>query len=538
MLLDRLREHAEAEGGDEPALHFRVRGRYSTWSWIDYLDAARSGAACLRRAGLAPGDALVVVASEAEPAVRAVLGAWAASVVPTPVGLPWRGAGEAPEHLRAAAATVGASVVIAPRSAGVDPSAIAPLRLLIAEEVFAESGAAPLPSRAAVPALAQLTSGSTGRPRAAVIPHDRLAQHVAAMGRALPIARPGAVGVSWLPLYHDMGLVGCLLFTMHERIELRLSTPSEFRRNPMGWLDDMSRYRAIIACAPPSAWALAVRLRQWAYDHSIDLSHLRCALVGAEPISARVLATFADAFAPCGFHPNAFFPVYGLAEATLAVTFPDLMAPRVVDRVDPRALGDGCARPSEDPRAPAFVGLGRPLHGTEVRVVDERGAALPERAIGEVTVRADTLMDGYLRDPAATAAALRGGWLRTGDLGYLAEGRLFVTGRSKDLIIRAGQKLMPSQIEDVAETVEGIRPGCVAAVGVWSEELATERAVILAEVQPRQDHDALREAVRERLAAHGIVVDEVRLLPASSLPRTTSGKLVRPRLRALAASPP
>jgi fatty-acyl-CoA synthase len=536
-----LRERAESSAGGQPGLRLRTGGAWQTWSWSTYWRQARESAAGLREAGLRPGDALLVLAVEAEAAVRAILGAWVLGAVPTPIGLPFR-LEDMDGFLRGleeTARALDARVLVVPRS--VAPAAAhAPrgLRILVAEDLAGDPADLPDRDDDAHPiALVQLTSGSTGRPRGVVIPHHRLSSHLDAMSRALPVADPGAVGVSWLPLYHDMGLVGGLLFPLYAGFELRLSSPHDFRARPWAWLQDLSESGAVITPAPPSAWMLCVRLAERAIAAGLDLSRLRCALVGAEPIGARVLREFAAAFAPCGFHAEAFFPCYGLAEATLAVTFPRLLAPRRFDRVDGRALGNGQAEPlAEDgPGAMTFVGLGHPIPGTTVRVVDEEGADAAERRVGEIWVHSETLMESYHRDAEATAAALVGGWLRTGDLGYLAGGELFVTGRKKDVIIRAGQNLVPAVIEEVASGVEGVRGGGVAAVGLWSEERATQIAVVVVETRrPLAEHDALARAVREALKSHGLSVDEVRVVPPGTLPKTTSGKLVRSGVTALA----
>jgi acyl-CoA synthetase (AMP-forming)/AMP-acid ligase II len=227
--------------------------------------------------------------------------------------------------------------------------------------------------------------------------------------------------------------------------------------------------------------------------------------------------------------------VYGLAEATVAVTFPTPMTPTRVDRVD-RVLQEreGRAEPTSAETALEHVGVGAPLGDTEVRVVDRGGADLPDRRVGEILVRSPTLMQGYYREPEASAAILRDGWLSTGDLGYLAGGSLFVVGRIKDVIIKGGHNLLPEPLEEIVGSVEGIRAGCVAAVGVRAAERETERAVVIAEtkVEP-SGHGALAERVREALKSNGIAVDEVLLVAPGSLPKTTSGKV---RRRAVAES--
>lgn len=253
-------------------------------------------------------------------------------------------------------------------------------------------------------------------------------------------------------------------------------------------------------------------------------------MIGAEPISPNLLQRFCQAFAPAGFHREAFFPVYGLAEATVAVTFPRLRADIQVDRVDRVALEcEKRAVPAFDPQSSAgFVGVGAPIENTEVRIIGDSGSPLPERSVGEVHVRSTSLALGYYGDPAATALSFRDGWLHTGDLGYFANGILFITGRKKEVIIKGGHNLIPSILEEVAGAVAGVRPSSVAAVGVASQEFETELVCIAAETRCHQaEYPALTGRIREALKAHGVAIDRVFLFPPQSLPKTTSGKLQR-----------
>ena len=506
-LMSLLRDRASGGAADAPGLHLGAE----TWSWARYWEEARSAAAGLRAAGVRRGDHVVVVAIDVATSVRAILGAWALGATVTPVGIPLRADDVAAcvNHVAECAAIVDARTVVVPRIAAGFATAA---NVVIAEDL-AGTGEIDPDAAAGELALIQLTSGTTGRPRGVMVPHEHLLAHLGAMARALPL-RGDAVGLSWLPLYHDMGLIGGLLFPLFCGFPLHLTSPQSFRANPFGWLESLARFRVAITPAPPSVWGLCARLAPRAVERGLDLSHLDCALVGAEPISARVLDELAVALAPCGFTREAFFPVYGLAEATLAVTFPRVRAPRTFDRV----------------AGMTFVGVGHPLSGTELRIVDETGADLAERAIGRIVVRAPHAMVGYYGEPPLEPGA----WIDTGDLGYVVDGELFVTGRRKELIIRAGQNLVPAHLEDIASRVAGVRPGCVAAVGVWSERLATERAWVVAETRaPEAEHAALAHAIRAALRAHGIEIDGVQLIGAGALPKTTSGKLMRRRIAEL-----
>jgi acyl-CoA synthetase (AMP-forming)/AMP-acid ligase II len=307
-------------------------------------------------------------------------------------------------------------------------------------------------------------------------------------------------------------------------------SPLDFRTRPYSWLEAMSETRATICAAPPSAYAICQPLAGKALEQRLDLSAWEVAMIGAEPVSPRLLCNFARAFAPCGFRPEAFFPVYGLAEATVAVTFPQKLAPTKLDFIDRARLErESRAVPCQPgPGSLELTGLGRAIPHSEMRLVDERDQPCEERQQGEILVRSATLMQGYYREPEATADSFWEGWLRTGDLGYVADGHLFVTGRKKELIIKGGHNLSPAAIEEVAAGVDGVRAGCLAAVGIRSAERETEMATLVAETKlDGEARAALDEALRERLREHGMTIDQVLLVPPGTLPKTTSGKIRR-----------
>ncbi|HEY1695531.1 MAG TPA: AMP-binding protein [Polyangiaceae bacterium] len=528
-----LRTRAD-DAGDELGVRFHEGGSWVAWTWAEYWEQARRVAVALHADGMRPGDRVLLLAPDVRAAVAGHFGAWALGAIPTHVGLPYRltDPGAFIEQLRATARSLDASTLLVSRTIAPFAQRREGERLLVIEDLLEANVAGDLPHPDEVPAppLVQLTSGSTGHPRAVVVPHERLVRHLANIAHGLP-AGDRATGVTWLPLYHDMGLIGGLLYPFATRFPVNVLSPMAFQARPYFWLEVMSEVGATHTVGPPSAYAILLRVAAKAAEANLRLDRLRCAMIGAEPISALLLRRFADAFAPCGFAPEAFFPVYGLAEATVAVTFPAQMAPTRIDRVD-RALQEreGRAEPpaSFDSAAIENVGVGAPLRDTEVRVVDGAGHTLPDRRVGEVLVRSATLMTGYHREPEATAAAIRDGWLMTGDLGYVADGALFVVGRSKDVIIKGGHNMLPEPIEEIAGTVEGVRAGCVAAVGVRVTERETERAVVVAEtkVDPA-GHAVLAERVREALKANGISVDEVLLVSPGALPKTTSGKVRR-----------
>jgi fatty-acyl-CoA synthase len=532
-----LRERAERDG-HEIGIRFHEDGAWVAWTWAEYWAQARLVAAALHAEGVRPGDRVLVLAPDVRAAVAGHFGVWALGGVPTHVGVPYRltDVGAFIDQLRTTAAKVDASTLLVSRTVAPFAPKRDGERLLIIEDLLeaAVERDLPHPDELPPPPLVQLTSGSTGHPRAVVVPHERLVLHLENIASGLP-AGERAMGVTWLPLYHDMGMIGGLLYPFFTRFQVNVLSPMAFQSRPYFWLEVMSEVGATHTVGPPSAYAILLRVAAKAAGAGLRLDRLRCAMIGAEPVSAALLRRFSDAFAPCGFPPEAFFPVYGLAEATVAVTFPHPMTTTRVDRVDRTLLErEGRAEPATGPGAVEHVGVGSPLRDTQIRVVDPAGTDLPDRRVGEIWVRSRTLMAGYYREPEATAATLREGWLMTGDLGYRAEGTLYVVGRSKDVIIKGGHNLLPEPLEEIVSAVEGIRAGCVAAVGVRSAERETERAVVVAEtkVEP-SGHSALAERVREALKSNGIAVDEVLLVAPGSLPKTTSGKV---RRRAVADS--
>jgi len=385
-------------------------------------------------------------------------------------------------------------------------------------------------------ALLQYTSGSTAAPRGVQLYHRHLVANILAMGHHVGLLDTDAA-VSWLPLYHDMGLIGMVLGTLFWGLPLYVFSPLEFVRRPVYWLRAIARYRATISAAPNFAYGVcATKLRDFELE-DLDLTSWRIALCGAEPILAATVEGFIRRFRPYGFRPEAFTAAYGLAENTLAVTMAPIGEGLRVDRVD-RAVFEVERRavPTDAPDASAmtWVACGVPIPGTEVRIVDAAGRPLPERHEGKILVRSPSVMAGYYRNPQATAEVLQDGWLDTGDLGYMADGYLYVTGRQKELIIRGGRNYYPQDIEQVVQAVEGIRRGNVCVFGVPDEREGTERIVVIAETRVRDpDRWARIEAeVRERvLRAVGVPVAEIRLVPPGTLPKTTSGKLRRVQCR-------
>jgi 1-acyl-sn-glycerol-3-phosphate acyltransferase len=387
-------------------------------------------------------------------------------------------------------------------------------------------------------ALIQYSSGSTGDPKGVALSHRSLIANARAIGVGLSFS-PRDIPVSWLPLYHDMGLIGTWLSPFLHGMQVAMLSPLQFLTRPERWLWAIHRYRGSISPAPNFAYDLCCRKIRDEDIEGLDLSSWRAAMNGSEPVRVETVERFCTRFARYGFRREAMMPVYGLAETSVALAFsPVLRGPRF-DRIDAdRFAREGRAVPtSGDGPALVFASCGRPLVGHELRVLDTSGATdeeVPERTQGRVVFRGPSSMSGYFGRPDATAAIRRGDWIDSGDLGYLADGELFVTGRSKDLIIKAGRKYHPQDIEAAIQSVEGIRKGCIVAFDI-PDPATGEAIVVLAEThEPEEAHPALIQAVTAAVQWQiGAPPDRVSLLRPGSLPKTSSGKLRRRQARTL-----
>jgi len=344
---------------------------------------------------------------------------------------------------------------------------------------------------------------------------------------------PGDVAISWLPLYHDMGLIGFILGPLVYIGPAVIIPTTSFARDPRVWLKAIDKYRGTISYAPNFAYAQVVkRIRDQDLD-ALDLSCWRVAGCGAEPIHAPTLRSFAERLAPTGFRSEAFMPSYGLAESTLAVSiYPHTATPRI-DQIDAESLKRGRAHPAtgNNGETSEIVSCGVPLPDHQVAIINEEGMMLPEREIGEVIVRGPSVTRGYFRNPEATAETWRDGWLRTGDMGYLAGGELYICGRSKELIIIRGANYYPQDIELAVRDLPGVKRGNAVAFSV--NEGREERLVILAESDTREG-EHLRHAIASRIREEvGLDPHRVVLVPAGTLLRTTSGKLQRRKMKQL-----
>ncbi|MCG8460258.1 MAG: AMP-binding protein, partial [Holophagales bacterium] len=385
----------------------------------------------------------------------------------------------------------------------------------------------------------QATSGSTGNPKLAVLRHSHLSANVRGIGEAIG-ERPGDRVVSWLPLYHDMGLV-CLSCVLYWQRPLVLADPSSFVRHPInGWLKLISRFRGTISPAPTSAYQICSRLARRVRTGDLDLSSWRVGFCGAEPVHESVLENFSAAFCPHGLAATTLLPVYGLAECTLAATIPPRGRTYHVERVARRALADGRAKPAPGGSAQggvAMVSVGAPLPGHELRIVDGERRPLPERRVGEIELRGPSTIDGYWRD----GTRRRHAFLRTGDLGYVSNGQLFVTGRRKEIIICYGRNLPPSEVEAVVAGVldDPLHQG-VAAFGVPNAATGSEDLHVMIEhrkhraVGRQAEEEGIRDALLHAFEVGGA---HIHWVEKGRIPKTTSGKIMRYRCRQLVTAP-
>jgi acyl-CoA synthetase (AMP-forming)/AMP-acid ligase II len=509
-----------------------LREREIHLSWAEVRARAGRAAAALAAMGVEEGDRVAIVLRTEPAFLDAFFGAWLAGAVPVPLYPPVR-LGRMEEYAAQTGrmiAASGARLVVSSGGA----------RRLIGAAV--EAGRPPLGCRdaselARMPArierqvqpdqlgLVQFSSGSTVDPKPVALTHAALAAQADALVAAT-VPGPDDVLASWLPLYHDMGLIGALLAAMSYPGPLVLVAPEHFLARPALWLRAVARHRATISAAPSFAYAYAAERVRDADLEGLSLASWRLALDGAEPVSGDAMRRFAARFAPHGFDPGALVPVYGLSEAALAVTFGRPGRGPAGLRVDPvRLARDGVVAPGDREVIP----VGTPLPGVLVEVRAGGGLA-GEGRLGRIHVRGPSLMREYLGDPPATRAALAGGWLDTGDLGFVAGGELFVHGRAKDVVKVRGASRAPEEFEAALAVVRGLRPGCAVALGFEPPGGTGEALLVLAErsrAPGRSDAEIEAEARSAILDRTGIAPQAVLLLDPGTLPRTSSGKLRR-----------
>jgi acyl carrier protein len=518
----------------------------TAFTYRGLADAARGTAQGLIERDVMPGHRIALMLPTGRDYFVAFFAILYAGAVPVPIYPPMR-LSQIEEHLRRQAGILRnaetrilITVPEARSAAALLQSKVGSLTAVATVAELSPHGPAsglPLP-RDKSTALIQYTSGSTGDPKGVVLTHANLISNIRAMGRAME-ATSADTFVSWLPLYHDMGLIGAWLGCLFFAVPLYVMSPLSFLVRPENWLWAIHRFRATLSVAPNFAYELCLNRIGNERLKGLDLSSLRMTLNGAEPVSAQTLRRFTERFRRYGFKPEAMAPVYGLAENSVGLAFPPLGRMPVIDHVDRGSLTrHGIAEPAKagDPRALEIVSCGLPLPGNEVRIVDDLGVELGDRRDGRLEFRGPSATSGYFRSETKTRELFHGDWLDSGDRAYMARGEIFITGRIKDIIIRGGRNFYPQEIEEAIAEIKGIRKGCVAVFGVTDQASGTERFIVVAET--RETDPGARAALQERARQivsdiAGTPPDEIVLAPPRSVPKTSSGKIRRSAAREL-----
>ncbi len=497
---------------------------------------AREHAHGLQARGIGPGDAVALMLPTGADYFVCFMAILLCGAVPVPIYPPARAA-QLEEHIVRHTAILENAQVRTLISfgqlgvvAGLLHARVSTLReVLLPEEIASSETQTFFAASGGDIALLQYTSGSTGDPKGVVLTHANLLANIRAMGERMRVDG-GDILVSWLPLYHDMGLIGAWLAPLYYGLTLVVMSPVAFLARPEQWLATIPRYRGTITAAPNFAYArCAARLADDVLG-KLDLSSLRFAFCGAEPVSADTMRSFAARFARYGLKAQAITPVYGLAENTLAVTFPPPSRGLRTDRIARSILGErGEAAPADkSDDMVEVVDCGYPLRGTALRIVYDSGKELGERRIGRIEFQGSSATRGYFRNDAETARLVDGAWLDTGDLGYLADGALYVTGRVKDMIIRGGRHFFPYELEESIGKLAGIMHGGVAVCGSRDSMSGTERLVIIAEttVSDETERSLLRSRINgATIACFGAPAEEVALVAPDTVLKTPSGKI-------------
>jgi 1-acyl-sn-glycerol-3-phosphate acyltransferase len=515
-------------------------GREQPVTYAQLAAEARAIAAGLHARGLEPGHAVAIMLPTSTEYFYTFFGILLAGGIPVPIYPPAR-ASQIEEHVRRHVGILSNALteilVTVPQAKPVVlllKPRVATLKSVVTPQELALPGASgsPYKPKPSDIAMLQYTSGSTGNPKGVILTHHNLLTNIRAMGQALRVT-PNDVFVSWLPLYHDMGLIGVWMGSLVYGFKCPVMSPLTFLARPERWLWTIHRHGGTLSAGPNFSYELCLRKIRDEDIEGLDLSSWRFAFNGAEPVSPETIAAFSKRFARYGFRPEAMSPVYGLAEATLGVAFPPPGRGPKVDRVDRETLAKhGRAAPVSESASDAltFAACGLPLPGHQVRIVDGSDRELGDREEGHIQFSGPSATSGYFRNPDETRSLLHGEWIDTGDFGYIADGEVHITGRVKDVIIHAGRNIYPYELEEAVSELEGIRKGCVAVFGSKDARFGTERVVVLAET--REQDPARREQMQARInelavSLIGMPADEIVLAPPHTVLKTSSGKIRR-----------
>jgi 1-acyl-sn-glycerol-3-phosphate acyltransferase len=538
--LDQVLRWHRQQHADFAHITICAEGREETVTYEQLWSDACAIAGGLQQQGLRVGDTIALMLPTSRDYFAVFFGILLAGAVPVPLYPPAR-LSQIEEHVRRHAGIL-ANALAGTLVTTAEMHRLAAVLRLHAPSVHRIVTAAELRSLHAQPthvalsarstALLQYTSGSTGQPKGVVLTHANVLANIAALGQALELRRDD-VFVSWLPLYHDMGLIGAWLGTLYFGLQLIVMSPLVFLARPLRWLEAIHRHRATLSAAPNFAYELCLKRITDDELSGLDLSTWRIVMNGAEAVMPETLTRFQERFAPSGLRRGALTPVYGLAECSVGLTVPPPGRGPLVDVIERESLEqEGIAVPASAASTGtlSFVSCGRPLPGHEVRIVDDADRPLGERREGRLEFRGPSATQGYHRNAEATRKLLRDGWLDSGDRAYRASGEIYVTGRIKDIIIRAGRHIYPDELEAAISALPGVRKGCVAVFGSKDAATGTERVIVLAEttLQETQERQALRDAiVAAVIQVLGEPPDDVALAAPHVVLKTSSGKIRR-----------
>ena len=543
---DVLRTQVEAEP-DRIQIHLLEGDSGQTITHAQLLDRSQQVAAGLIEAGLQPNETVAIMLPTCEDFFYSFLGTMLAGGIAVPIYPPAR-PDKIEEYVRRQVQILGNAevrfLVSFERVKAVSQVmrlSLPTLREVTTVSALRERGmGAPAPSvQPSDTFFIQYTSGSTGNPKGVVLTHSNVLANAKGIGWAVQ-ARPDDVVVTWLPLYHDMGLIGSWLFSLYHAFPITVMSPLAFLSRPERWLWALSDSRGTLCPAPNFSYELCARKITDDALEGVDLSRWRVAINAGEAVLPSTLERFAKRFEPFGFRPESYIPCYGLAESSVALTFPPINRRPVIDSIRRDIFEkEGRAVPADpsDETALRFVANGHPLPAHEIRVVDGSDNDAAERVRGRILFRGPSKTAGYFRNPEATAAVTTAdGWMDSGDLGYQANTEVYITGREKDIIIKGGHNISPQEIEGAAAEVPGVRRGCVAAFGITDPDSGTERLIVVAETRAPNPADLNRieaEVIKVVGEEAGTPPDQVKLVPPQTIPKTSSGKIRRNETRKL-----
>ncbi len=545
-LIDVLNWHVSSHP-DRP--HIRMytdKGDGEVITYQQLKDAAVRVAGGLQQRGLQPAEPVVLMLPSGPDYFYSFIGILLAGGIPVPIYPPARPSqleDHMHRHVRILANCHARTFITVPEAKAVAhllKSQVPNLQHIVTSADLASSTAistSPVLSTNDI-AFIQYTSGSTGNPKGVVLTHANLLANIRAMGRVVK-AGPKDVFVSWLPLYHDMGLIGAWLGSLYFAMLFVAMPPLSFLARPERWLWAIDHYGGTLSASPNFGYEYCLRRLSDEDLAGLDLSSWRAAFNGAEPVSPETLSNFSQRFKAWGFSNKAMMPVYGLAESSVGLAFPPLDRGPVIDRIERDTFmqtGSANSAKDEDEHALRFVSSGPPLAGHQIRTVDHAGHELPERQEGRLEFRGPSSTSGYYRDAEKTQTLFDEDWLDTGDLAYIANGELYVTGRIKDIFIRAGRNIYPHELEEAIGNIQGIRAGRVAAFGSEDKHSKTERLIVIAETRSTDNRE--REELHKEINTLAVDLigsppDEVVLAPPGTVLKTSSGKIRRAASREL-----